>query len=72
MIKTEQKLIRIGSSEGVTLSRKDLVKLGARRGDKLKLRVELADSQQKYADLKRDYDDFVRVYGQTLKNLANK
>jgi hypothetical protein len=72
MIETEQKLIRIGSSEGVTLSRKDLAKLGARRGDMLKLKVELSDSKQKFTDLKRDYDNFVRVYGQTLKNLANK
>jgi hypothetical protein len=29
MIETEQKIIQIGSSEGVTLSKKDLAKLGA-------------------------------------------
>ena len=29
MIETEQKLIQIGSSEGITLSKKDIAKLGA-------------------------------------------
>ena len=33
MIETEQKLIQIGSSEGITLSKKNLEKLGAKRGD---------------------------------------
>jgi hypothetical protein len=40
MIETEQKLIQIGSSEGVTLSKKDIATLGAKRGDMLKIRVE--------------------------------
>jgi len=31
MIETEQKLIQIGSSEGVTLSKKDIAILGDRR-----------------------------------------
>jgi len=70
MIETTQKIIRIGSSEGVTLSKKDLARLGAKRGDTLKLKVELVDRQDKHQKLLREYEAFVGQYGQTLKNLA--
>jgi hypothetical protein len=72
MIETVQKLIQIGSSEGVTLSKKDLARLGAKRGDALKLRVELIGGDKKHEKLMREYDVFVEKYGETLKNLANK
>jgi len=72
MIETEQKLIQIGSSEGIILSKKDLTKLGAKRGDMLKVKVELADVRKTHGKLMREYGDFVDKYGQTLKNLADK
>ncbi len=72
MIETIQKLIQIGSSQGVTLSKKDLVALGAKKGDTLKVRVELANNPPQQEKLLRDYDAFVKEYGQTLKNLADK
>ena len=72
MIETVQKIIQIGSSEGVTLSKKDLARLGAKKGDTVKLKVELANSQDKHQKLIREYDVFVSKYGQTLKNLAEK
>lgn len=72
MIEIVQKIIQVGTSEGVTLSKKDLVRLGAKRGDLLKLRVELAEPSVKHEKLLQDYDAFVKKYGQTLKNLANK
>lgn len=71
MIETQQKLIQIGSSEGITLSKKDLTRLGAKRGDMLKVRVELIKSK-KHEDLMDEYDSFVKEYGQTLKNLAGR
>ena len=71
MIETQQKLIQIGSSEGITLSKKDLAQLGAKRGDMLKVRVELVKSK-KHEDLMDEYDSFVKEYGQTLKNLADR
>jgi hypothetical protein len=71
MIETEQKLIQIGSSEGITLSKKDLSRLGAKRGDLLRVRVELV-GDNKHGKLLREYDEFVKQYGQTLKNLADK
>jgi len=72
MIETEQKLIQIGSSEGITLSKKDLSRLGAKRGDLLRVRVELVDDKTKHSRLLQEYDEFVEKYGQTLKNLADK
>lgn len=72
MIETEQKLIQIGSSEGITLSKKDISRLGAKRGDLLRVRVELANANDRHYKLMKEYDQFVRQYGQTLKNLADK
>ncbi len=72
MIETEQKLIQIGSSEGITLPRKDLARLGAKRGDLLRVKVELVAKPDKHQKLLSEYDAFVEQYGQTLKNLANK
>lgn len=73
MIETEQKLIQIGSSEGITLSKKDLARLGAKRGDTLRVRVELVNKRaNKHEKLMREYDAFVKQYGQTLKNLTER
>lgn len=72
MIETVQKIIQIGSSEGVTLTKKDLARMGAKRGDTLKLRMELVDGGDKHQELLCQYDAFVSKYGQTLKNLAKQ
>jgi hypothetical protein len=67
MIETTQKIIQIGSSQGVTLSKKDLISLGARRGDTLKIKAELVSNPQKHSKVLEDYDKFVLRYGDTLK-----
>lgn len=72
MIETTQKIIQIGSSQGVTLSKKDLLRLGAKRGDTLKLTVQLVPEDEKQEKLLSEYNTFLSKYGQTLKNLANK
>lgn len=72
MIETVQKLIQIGSSQGITLSKKDLAQLGAKRGDTLKVRVELSETNTTHEKLLKEYDAFVGVYGQTLKNLSDR
>jgi hypothetical protein len=72
MIETEQKLIQIGSSEGITLSKKDLARLGAKRGDLLRVKVEVVNKPDKHQKLLSEYDAFVEQYGQTLKNLADR
>ena len=72
MIETEQKLIQIGSSEGITLSKKDLRRLGATRGDLLHIKVELVNKPDKHNELLHEYGEFVKQYGETLKNLADR
>jgi formylmethanofuran dehydrogenase subunit D len=72
MIETEQKLIQIGSSEGITLSKKDLSRLGAKRGDTLKVRVELVNKHRSHDKLLDEYKSFVDKYGETLENLADE
>lgn len=72
MIETEQKLIQIGSSEGITLSKKDLARLGAKRGDTLRVKVELASKHHSHDKLLDEYKSFVDQYGSTLKNLSDK
>jgi hypothetical protein len=72
MIETEQKIIQIGSSEGITLSKKDLARIGAKRGDTLKVRVELVKKHSSHDKLLTEYASFVNKYGTTLKNLADK
>jgi hypothetical protein len=71
MIKTIQKVIKVGSSKGVTIPTKQLVALGADVGDDLVITAELA-SRTKHDKLMQEYDKFVRQYGQTLKNLADR
>ena len=72
MIETEQKLIQIGSSEGITLSKKVLSRIGAKRGDTLRVRVELIKRHYSHDKLLDEYKSFISQYGATLKNLADK
>ena len=74
VITTIQKVIKIGSSRGVTLPARDLRALGIRDGDEVRLTVEKVKSI-KQADkllLSQEYDDFKKQYGETLKNLADR
>lgn len=73
-ITTIQKVIKIGSSRGVTLPARDLRALGIRDGDEVRLTVEKIKSIEQ-ADkllLSQEYDDFKKQYGETLKNLADR
>jgi bifunctional DNA-binding transcriptional regulator/antitoxin component of YhaV-PrlF toxin-antitoxin module len=74
MIKVTQKLIAIGSSEGVTIPPKELAKLGAKRGDVLKITAELEKKPQqiKHAKFAAELDKFMDIYDQDLKNLASR
>lgn len=74
VITTIQKVIKIGSSRGVTLPARDLRALGIRDGDEVRLTVEKVKSIEQ-ADkllLRQEYDDFKKQYGETLKNLADR
>ena len=73
-ITTIQKVIKIGSSRGVTLPARDLRALGIRDGDEVRLTVEQVKpiEQANKPSLRQDYDDFKKQYGKTLKNLADR
>ena len=74
VITTIQKVIKIGSSRGVTLPARDLRALGIRDGDEVRLTVEQVKpvKQTNKLSLRQDYDDFKKQYGETLKNLADR
>ena len=67
-----QKVIKIGSSAGVTIPKKQLQDMGIAIGDEVKLTIEPVDSDGKQEKLMDEYQKFVKQYGQTLKNLANR
>ena len=73
-ITTIQKVIKIGSSRGVTLPARDLRALGIRDGDEVRLTVERVKpiKQANKPSLRQEYDDFRKQYGETLKNLADR
>ena len=74
VITTIQKVIKIGSSRGVTLPARDLRALGIRDGDEVRLTVERVKpiKQANKPSLRQEYDDFKKQYGETLKNLADR
>ena len=72
MIISIQKIIKIGSSDGVTLPAKELQRANLKTGDEVRLTVEAVKHDPQQAKLMREYDAFVQQYGATLKNLAKR
>jgi antitoxin component of MazEF toxin-antitoxin module len=70
MIQSTQKIITIGSSQGVTLPKKELQSLGLKPGDTVKVTVE--PDKSKLGNLAERLDKFMADYDQDLKNLANR
>jgi antitoxin component of MazEF toxin-antitoxin module len=66
-----QKIIRIGSSAGITIPKGELRELGLEVGDEVKYTIEPIKNK-KHAKLMQEYDAFVEQYGETLKNLADR
>lgn len=75
-ITTIQKIIKIGSSRGVTLPARDLRALGIRDGDQVKISLEPLQTQDLADDdmqqLRAEYKKLKQQYGQTLKKLASR
>lgn len=67
-----QKVIRIGSSAGVTIPKKQLEELGIVIGDKVKLTIEPVSSVHKHKDLLKDLESFMDTYDHDLRNLAKR
>ncbi len=69
---TIQKIIRIGSSKGVTLPAKQLKRLGADIDDEVRITVEVVKKPNSQDELMREYSSFVAQYDETLKNLSDR
>lgn len=65
-----QKIIRIGSSAGVTIPKKQLDELGIAVGDKVD--IEIKPHTQKLQEFSTELDKFMDVYDQDLKSLSNR
>lgn len=68
-ITTTQKIIKIGTSRGVTIPAKQLRELQVREGDEVRVTIEQVKRTQTIAD---EYANFNAHYGETLKNLADR
>ena len=65
-----QKVIKIGSSAGVTIPKKQLDELGLRIGDDVEMTIKPVNKQfKKFA---QELDKFMDIYDQDLKNLAKR
>lgn len=69
---TIQKIIRIGSSKGVTLPAKQLKQLGVDTGDEVRITVESTSKAAPHQNLMNEYKKFTDKYDETLKNLADR
>lgn len=69
---TIQKIIRIGSSKGVTLPAKQLKQLGVDTGDEVRITVESTSKAAPHQKLMNEYKKFTDKYDETLKNLADR
>lgn len=65
-----QKVIKIGTSAGVTIPKKQLEELGLKIGDEVEVKIKLkADKLQSFS---KELDGFMDKYQEDLKNLANR
>lgn len=64
-----QKLIKIGTSRGVTLPARELKALNIVEGDEVRVTIEPVKTQKTLAD---EYAEFTAQYGETLKNLSER
>ena len=70
IIKTIQKVIKIGDSAGVTIPAKELKRAGLKPGDSVRVAFESVTPAK--TDIVKEYEAFKAQYGETLKNLASR
>lgn len=68
-ITTIQKVIKIGTSKGVTIPAKQLQALGVDVGKAVKVTIEPITEK---SEIQQEYEAFKLKYGKTLKNLADR
>jgi len=68
-----QKVIKIGSSLGVTIPKKEVSELNIVAGDEVEISIRKKSSRfAKHEQLLKDLEDFMSTYNQDLKNLAKR
>lgn len=73
MIQSTQKIIKIGSSAGVTIPAKDLKRLGVSYGDELKVSFEAVDQPSSdTVELVALTQKLIKRHKQALKNLSQR
>jgi hypothetical protein len=70
MIETFRKPIKVGTSWAVTIPAQDVKREGIDKDTELKVTLEVVNKKQD--KLMDEYREFVKEYGTTLKNLADK
>ncbi len=73
-IKSIQKIIKVGSSQAVTLPARDLRAVGLKAGDEVEISVKAVASQpsQPPSQITKEYQIFKAQYAETLKNLSDR
>lgn len=71
-ITTTQKIIKIGTSKGVTIPAKDLRALDVDTGDELEITVRKKTSQTSDNSVQEVAQSLLDRYNQDFKNLANR
>ena len=67
-ITTTQKIIKIGTSRGITIPAKDLKALGISEGAEVKVVIEPMNKPT----VMDEYKQFKQQYGETLRTLADR
>jgi len=68
-----QKVIKIGSSLGITIPKKEVSELNIVAGDEVEISIRKKSSRfAKHEQLLKDLEDFMSTYDQDLKNLAKR
>jgi antitoxin component of MazEF toxin-antitoxin module len=65
-----QKVIKIGSSAGVTIPKKQLEELGLSIGDEVEVKIK--PKSAKLQSFSKELDGFMDKYQKDLKNLAKR
>lgn len=71
-IKTTQKIIKIGTSRGVTIPAKELRRLGVDTGSEVEVTVKAIETQNSDADVIEAAKAILERYKQDFENLAQR
>lgn len=67
-----QKVIRVGTSLGVTIPKKKLEELGLKVGDEVEIFVTKPGEMPSHQQIIYETEQFMKLYGPALKRLADR